>query len=48
MRQRAYASTQMKRLSLVGIWLGSPDHSSQRFSNRFTVSAIGTLKYIPG
>ncbi len=43
-RQRAKVSTQMYFLSRVGIWLGSPDHSSQRFSNRFTESARGSLK----
>ncbi len=48
MRQRAKVSTQMYFLSFVGIWFGSPFHSSQRFSNRFTVSAKGTLKWSPG
>ena len=48
MRQRPKVSTQMYFLSFVGIWLGSPRQSSQRLSNRFTVSANGILKWIPG
>ena len=32
----------------VGIWLGSPSHSSQRLSNSFTSCANGTLKCRPG
>ena len=48
MRQRAKVSTQMYFLSRVGIWLGSPDHSSQRFSNRLTRSANGSFRCRPG
>ncbi len=48
MRQRAKVSTQMYFLSRVGIWFGSPDHSSQRFSKRLIRSANGTLKWRPG
>ena len=32
MRHLAYVSTQMNRLSLVGIWSASPSHSRNRLS----------------
>ena len=46
-RQRAKVSTTINSLSRVVISVGGPSHSRIRFSKRFTVWIIGSLKWRP-